>query len=66
MLKHHDFQILHSQKHEESQRTVATRTTSLLVILPNFNESDIMEKEAKQVSLYVCFDVEKPESQVKR
>lgn len=37
-----------------------------LAILPNFNESDIMEKEAKQASLYVCFDVEKPGSQVKR
>lgn len=45
---------------------IAMRTTFPLAILPDFICSYIMEKEAKQASLYVWFYIEKPESQVER
>lgn len=51
---------------EESQEKAITRTISPLAILLNLNRSDKMEKEARQALLYICFDIEKSESQVKR
>ena len=64
VLQHHEFQMLCSQRHDKSQGKVATRTTSLLAILTNCN--GITERQAKEASLSVCFDIEEPGSQVQR
>lgn len=66
MHKHHEFQMLCSQRHEESQQKFATTTTSPLAILPNFNDSNRKGCQTGFPSLHVCFDVQKHESQVKR